>query len=554
MTHPIPEAALAQHIAILGKTGSGKTYTAKGAVENLLGAGARVCIIDPTGAWHGLRSSATGKSAGFPVVIFGGDHADLPLAASHGEAMAEIIGTTSTPAIIDTSAMRVGERTRFFADFADALVRKNRGPLHLIIDEAHLFAPQGKVADPQAGAMLAAANNLVSLGRSRGLRIMLITQRPAKLHKDSLTQVETLIAMRLIAPQDRAAVEAWIKDNADEREGREILKSLATLPTGSGWIWAPELNILERVRFPKIRTFDSSRAPDGAEAAAVLAPIDRDAIAHRLEGIAADALANDPVRLKAEIARLRRELQAAQQASAADPEAIAAAEREGHTRGWDGAIRAVRGALMPIQTDINALIARFPEPRSPVASPPRAPVPSAPTMPLKSNGADHKRLDNVTVLPGRQKLPRAKQRILTALAQYPGGRAKNQVAVLAGYAVDGGGFNNALSSLRSAGFITGSGAHLQITAEGKAALGPYEPLPTGRELLQYWLAQLAKAERAALTALVGVYPTSIPKADLALQAGYDADGGGFNNALSRLRTLELIEGRGEIRASPNLFD
>jgi len=222
----IPEKALEQHIAILGKTGSGKTYAAKGVVESILSDGGRVCIIDPTGAWHGLRSSATGKSGGFPVVIFGGSHPDLPLGGAHGEAIAEIIGMASTPAILDTSLMRVGERTRFFADFADALVRKNKGPLHLVIDEAHLFAPQGKVNDPQSGAMLHAANNLVSLGRSRGLRIILITQRPAKLHKDSLTQVETLVALRLIAPQDRKAVEEWIKDNADEKKGREIFLCL----------------------------------------------------------------------------------------------------------------------------------------------------------------------------------------------------------------------------------------------------------------------------------------------------------------------------------------
>src|ERR1700747_1304901 len=133
MSHPIPDAALAQHIAILGKTGSGKTYAAKGVVENILAGGGRVCVIDPTGVWHGLRSSANGRSAGFPVVIFGGEHAELPLTAAHGEALAEIIGTSSTPAILDTSLLKVGERTRLFADFADALVRKNRGPLHLII-------------------------------------------------------------------------------------------------------------------------------------------------------------------------------------------------------------------------------------------------------------------------------------------------------------------------------------------------------------------------------------------------------------------------------------
>ena len=35
--HPIPDAALAQHMAILGKTGSGKSYATRGIVERLLG-------------------------------------------------------------------------------------------------------------------------------------------------------------------------------------------------------------------------------------------------------------------------------------------------------------------------------------------------------------------------------------------------------------------------------------------------------------------------------------------------------------------------------------
>lgn len=40
---------------------------------------------------------------------------------------------------------------------------------------------------------------------------------------------------------------------------------------------------------------------------------------------------------------------------------------------------------------------------------------------------------------------------------------------------------------------------------------------------------------------------------MAAAAGYAATGGGFNNALGKLRTLELIEGRGELQASSNLF-
>ena len=87
----IPEAALGQHIAVLGKTGSGKTFAAKAEiVEPLLERGRRVGVVDPTGAWWGLRSSRDGKGPGFPVLVLGGDHGDLPLPALGGAAVARL--------------------------------------------------------------------------------------------------------------------------------------------------------------------------------------------------------------------------------------------------------------------------------------------------------------------------------------------------------------------------------------------------------------------------------------------------------------------------------
>jgi hypothetical protein len=77
------------------------------------------------------------------------------------------------------------------------------------------------------------------------------------------------------------------------------------------------------------------------------------------------------------------------------------------------------------------------------------------------------------------KLSSGERRILTALAQYPEGRSKVQVAILSGYAPNGGGFNNYLSGLRTRGFIQGNGDRLTITQAGIQALGSWEPLPTG---------------------------------------------------------------------------
>lgn len=152
-----------------------------------------------------------------------------------------------------------------------------------------------------------------------------------------------------------------------------------------------------------------------------------------------------------------------------------------------------------------------------------------------------------------RRLPKAERSILTVLAQR-GPHTKRQVAVQTGYAVKGGGFGNAVSSLASAGFISRSGEMMEITEAGAAALGAWGPLPAGRALLDYWQSQLPKAERAVLGALADVYPGGLSKEALAAATGYEAGGGGFNNAVSRLRTLELISGNKELKASQELFD
>lgn len=64
--HPIPDEALDEDIAILGRKGGGKSYTAKGIVERLLDMGRRVLVLDPLGVWAGLRTSADGEHAGYP--------------------------------------------------------------------------------------------------------------------------------------------------------------------------------------------------------------------------------------------------------------------------------------------------------------------------------------------------------------------------------------------------------------------------------------------------------------------------------------------------------
>src|ERR1700680_2492218 len=97
--HPIPAAALAADIAILGKKGRGKTFTAKGLVERLLQMQRRVLVLDPLSVWWGLKSGADGKSRGFPIPVFGGPQADIPLHDAAGRIIGELAISSRTSAV-----------------------------------------------------------------------------------------------------------------------------------------------------------------------------------------------------------------------------------------------------------------------------------------------------------------------------------------------------------------------------------------------------------------------------------------------------------------------
>lgn len=535
----IPRKALQQHIAILGKNGSGKTYTAKGIVEGMLDSKERVCIIDPTDVWWGLKS-------GYPVIVFGGKKADLPLGPNHGETLAEAIGTSSTPAIIVTADLRTGERTRFFTDFAEGLLRKNKGPLHLIIDEAHIFAPQGKVPDPQSGAMLHAANNLVSLGRARGLRITMITQRPAKLHKDSLSQVETLIAMRLIAPQDRAAVQEWIKDQANVEEGKQIIASLPSLATGHGWIWAPEIGILKKVAFPKIKTFDSSRAPDAADSGKgpKLAPIDLEAIQGKLEAVVKEAATKDPVALQKRIRELETQIKKAP-ASAPDPKEIKAAHKSGYELGYEEGILETRNDLIEnvkkLTDEIDKVLGKkiISKPKSIPALPPRVAMPSQ--APIVRSPAILKAVNGSASRP--------QNRVIEALCFWASlgheAPTRKQVGIVAGYSPNSGGFGNVLSQLHTSGMI-------RYPEAGRVTLTESAPTTfmVAAEAQRRLLSVLSGPQQTVLQAFENDEPYT--REDIGKKSNYSPNSGGFGNILSQLTTLGVIEraGSGMVKISP----
>jgi hypothetical protein len=162
----VPAEALDDRIVIVGTAGSGKTYAAKGFVERLIDSGARVTVVDPLGVWWGLRASADGAAPGYPVIVFGGRHADVPITADMGAALGRIVAREALACVVDLSELgSSAARRRFMVSFCETLYESNEEPLHLVLDEADLWAPQRPIKGWES--LLSHIEEIVRRGRAR---------------------------------------------------------------------------------------------------------------------------------------------------------------------------------------------------------------------------------------------------------------------------------------------------------------------------------------------------------------------------------------------------
>jgi uncharacterized protein len=541
--HPIPRAALDDRLAFVGTTGSGKTYNAGTAVERLIKSGARVVIPDPLGVWYGLRLQADGRTPAYPVVIFGGEHADLPLTEHAGAIIGEAVATTTESCIVDLSDIgtKAAER-RFMLAFLTALYRKTPGDrLHVIFDEADMWAPQ-QLTDKEGDAakLLGMMETIVRRGRIKGFVPWLITQRPAVLNKNVLSQVDGLVAMKLTSSQDRAALGDWIEGQADRAEGKRILAEMPALQRGQGVVWIPGRGILSTSDFPRKATFDSSRAPERGEPKRTLQlkPLDLQALSRKLEKVDAEIKANDPRALRLQVAELQRQLRTAEarkpEAPAIAAEAIraeayeagraaehASAFRTGFLSCWEqvsAALQAIEAKAPKLPALQRAAASVAPVRQPPLAPPPRqtAPVIDGLTAPMLS--------------------------VLEALAfwrslgfDHP---TRAQVGAASGRSPSSGGFNNLLGALRSGGLIDYQTAGtVTLTPAGCAAAPPVDRLSTTRERLS----KILTAPQARLLDALPRDGSSMTRDELGAATDYSATSGGFNNLLGSLRSLGLVD-------------
>jgi hypothetical protein len=571
----IPTDFVTETTGIIGVRSSGKTYTAKVIVEELALQDLPVCVVDPLGVWWGLRSSASGTEAGYPFIVLGGDHGDVPLKDTAGEVIAEFVIDNAGFVILDLSGFRKAEMRRFMAAFLAAIYHHNRHPLHLVLDEADLFAPQKPAKDETT--LLGTMEDLIRRGRAKGLGATLITQRPAVINKDVLTQISTLVCHRLLGPTDRTAVDTWVSAHGSKEQRDEMMASLASLPTGTAYFWSPSwLGIFQKVEVRRARTFDSSQTPGrGGKRPEPRrrAEVDLELLSKRMEDTIEKAKENDPKHLRGEVARLKKELanHRCPEVAEVEPEVVVqevvpdwvpalAGQMKGFRDRFSKMASAVQeeyAALLPVVDNLVVLSEKEPAKGTPKRTMQRTSegTKQAPKSPPPQVRAPA-RMDTPVDYKGDIEINSTERDILRAMAQNPGGVLKGRLCILIGKSWTGT-MRTYLSHLRSTGCIVGDNSSVMlITTLGLEVLGPYDPLPTGSALREHWLTNgiITGTHKELFKVILDAYPDRISGEEATDQIGKQWSGT-IRTYLSKLRTLGVIEGaNASMRASEHLFD
>ncbi|ELZ96609.1 ATP-binding protein [Haloferax sulfurifontis] len=234
---------------ITGKSGSGKSNTASVVVEELLAGDYPVLIVDTDGEYWGLKEE-------FEVLHVGADsECDLQVGPEHAEKIASLALEQNIPIILDVSGYldesEANALVREVASNLFAMEKKLKRPFLMLVEEVHEYIPEkGGLGD--VGKMLI---KIGKRGRKHGLGLVGISQRPADVKKDFITQCDWLVWHRLTWDNDTKVVRRVV--------GSDAADAVEDLADGEAFVQADFLGEdLQRVQIRRKRTYDAGATPD----------------------------------------------------------------------------------------------------------------------------------------------------------------------------------------------------------------------------------------------------------------------------------------------------
>ncbi|MGZ4882073.1 MAG: ATP-binding protein [Halobacteriota archaeon] len=208
-----PGYLVTERSAVIGQSGSGKSYLVSVICEELTKNNLGFAVIDTEGEYSGL-------SKHFPDQI---KSIDIESLSKDEEQIQQII-TKSKKIVLDVSDLDVSdtEQKKIISAFLTSTYRvatqlfkagsDKQIPFLIVVEEADIYVPQ------QGKNGLPILETISKRGRKRGLGVLFATQRPALVNKNVLTQCNNVFIGRLTHKVDIDSVRIFFSSMDDARQ------------------------------------------------------------------------------------------------------------------------------------------------------------------------------------------------------------------------------------------------------------------------------------------------------------------------------------------------
>ncbi len=233
-------------ISILGIRGSGKTNTSAVVLEEMLKYKYPMTIVDIDGEYWGLKEK-------YELLVVGNTkNADIQVNVEHARQIAGMSISKNIPVILDMSGFLYEDTYEFLLNYMEEiwdLSAKYRKPYEIILEEAHEFLPQGTKND-----LKEILTRIALRGRKRGLGIIILSQRSAKVEKDVLTQAEILFMHKVVHPTDMKVYKEILP-----LPSKEVSKTISELQVGQCVLFFG--NNIKKIQIREQETFHAGFTP-----------------------------------------------------------------------------------------------------------------------------------------------------------------------------------------------------------------------------------------------------------------------------------------------------